>query len=105
MGARCCACGKMAYDRPTCSTGEGQKQKGARLLFADEASMRSDYHAGTTWAPRGKTPIVKVMGQRHTVINMVSAVGLTGEFEFMLIEGRGNSNVGIRKTCHSCSGW
>jgi len=35
------------------------KSKGARLLFADEASMRSDYHAGTTWAPRGKTPIAK----------------------------------------------
>jgi len=55
--------------------------------------MRSDYHAGTTWAPRGKTPIVKVMGQRHTVINMISAVGLSGEFEFMLIEGRGTAQV------------
>jgi transposase len=29
------------------------KAKGAQILFADEASMRSDYHAGTTWAPQG----------------------------------------------------
>jgi hypothetical protein len=47
------------------------KDKGARIFFADEASMRGDYHAGTTWAPQGQTPVVKAMGQRHTV-NMIS---------------------------------
>ena len=25
--------------------------EGAVILFADEASVRTDYHAGTTWSP------------------------------------------------------
>src|SRR3954451_25043465 len=29
---------------------------GGTVFFADEAGVRSDYHAGTTWAPVGKTP-------------------------------------------------
>jgi transposase len=28
---------------------------GATIYFADEAGVRSDYHAGTTWAPVGRT--------------------------------------------------
>jgi len=68
------------------------KRLGAKLLFADEASMRSDYHAGTTWAPQGQTPIVRATGKRHG-INMISAVSMTGELQFMLVEGKGNANV------------
>src|SRR5215218_5796369 len=33
-------------------------QVGATIYFADEAGVRSDYHAGTTWAPVGRTPVV-----------------------------------------------
>jgi len=33
------------------------------------------------------------MGQRHTVVNMISTVLMTSEFEFMLIKGRGNPLV------------
>jgi transposase len=68
------------------------KTKGARILFADEASMRGDYHAGTTWAPQGRTPIVKASGQRHSV-NMISAVSSLGELEFMLVQGYTNAHV------------
>ena len=32
------------------------KARGALIMFADEAGMRTDYHAGNTWAPRGLTP-------------------------------------------------
>jgi len=68
------------------------KRRGAALLFADEASMRSDYHAGTTWAPQGQTPIVKATGKRHS-INMISAVSMSGELQFMLIDGKSNAHV------------
>ena len=68
------------------------KSKGARLMFADESSLRNDYHAGTTWAPRGKTPVVQAMGKRHTV-NMMSAISSLGELEFMLVDGNSNSYV------------
>jgi transposase len=33
--------------------------EGATIYVADEAGIRSDYHAGTTWAPVGRTPVVK----------------------------------------------
>jgi transposase len=59
---------------------------GATVYFADEASVRSDYHAGTTWAPVGKTPVVKTTGARFSV-NMISAVTARGALRFSLING------------------
>lgn len=50
---------------------------GATIWFADEAGIRSDYHAGTTWAPVGDTPVVKKTGARHS-INLVLAVAAQG---------------------------
>jgi transposase len=37
---------------------------GATMYFADEAGVRSDDHAGTTWAPVGRTPVVATTGDR-----------------------------------------
>src|SRR5262249_51522065 len=34
-------------------------REGAEIFFADESGIRSDFHAGTTWAPIGQTPVVK----------------------------------------------
>jgi len=61
-------------------------QVGATIWFADEAGIRSDYHAGTTWAPVGKTPVVKSTGARHSV-NMVSAVTAQGALRFATYQG------------------
>jgi len=66
------------------------KARGALILFADEAGMRSDYHTGTTWAPRGRTPVVRATGQRVSV-QMLSAVGAGGPLQFMLHEGLVNA--------------
>ncbi len=38
------------------------KKVGATVYFADEAGIRSDHHAGTTWAAVGETPVVKSTG-------------------------------------------
>lgn len=63
---------------------------GARILFADEASVRTDYHAGTTWAPIGQTPVVTGSAVRHAV-KMVSAIGQRGELSFLVHEGSMNA--------------
>jgi len=68
------------------------KAEGARIYFADEAGLRSDYHAGTTWAPAGETPVVEATGARFGV-NMISAVAPTGEMRFRLVEGTVNASV------------
>ena len=62
------------------------KAEGAMVYFADEAGIRSDYHAGTTWAPVGRTPIVKATGARHT-LNMISAVTGQGLLRFATYTG------------------
>lgn len=60
--------------------------EGATIYFADEAGLRSDYHAGTTWAPLGQTPIVKATGARHS-LNMVSAISAQGRLRFSTFTG------------------
>lgn len=62
------------------------KKLGASIYFADEASVRSDYHAGTTWAPVGQTPVVRTTGTRFSV-NMISAVTASGSFKYDIVHG------------------
>jgi len=64
--------------------------EGATVLVAGEASVRTDYHAGTTWASGGQTPVVTGPAVRHAV-KMVSAVGRRGEFSFQVHEGSMNA--------------
>ena len=64
--------------------------EGATILFADEASVRTDYHAGTTWAPIGQTPVVVSSAVRHAV-KIVSAIGQRGELSFQVHEGSLNA--------------
>ncbi len=59
---------------------------GATIYFADEAGVRSDFHAGTTWAPVGKTPVVRTTGTRDS-INLISAVSAKGALRFAAFEG------------------
>ena len=65
-------------------------QVGATILFADEASVRTDYHAGTTWAPVGQTPVVTGSAVRHAV-KIVSAIGQRGQLSFQVHEGSMNA--------------
>ena len=73
---------------------EQARKDGATIYFADEAGIRSDYHAGTTWAPVGKTPVVRTTGARHSV-NMLSAVTARGALRFMVHDGTVSSAVFI----------
>jgi transposase len=70
------------------------RKAGATIYFADEAGVRSDYHSGTTWAPRGKTPIVRTTGARHR-LNMLSAITTTGTLRFMIRQGSVGAKVFI----------
>lgn len=63
------------------------RREKAQIFFGDEAGVRSDHHAGTTWAVQGKTPVVSSTGARFG-LNMISAVTAQGEFRFMVIRGR-----------------
>lgn len=68
------------------------RRAGAAIYFSDEAGIHSDYHAGTTWAPCGETPMIKATGRRFG-LNMISAVSARGDFLFMLHEGSVTAKV------------
>ena len=70
------------------------KVEKAAIWFGDEAGIRSDAHAGTTWAPRGATPVVSTTGARFG-LNLISAVTRRGDFRFMGVKGRVNADVFI----------
>jgi transposase len=63
------------------------KRQKALIFFGDEAGIRSDHPAGTTWTLKGKTPIVTGTGARFG-LNMISAVSAQGEFRFMIVKGK-----------------
>lgn len=67
------------------------KKEGAIIYFQDESGIRSDFHAGTTWAPKGKTPVIETTGARFG-LNIVGAITPKGEMQFMIVAGRVNSS-------------
>lgn len=70
------------------------KERNAEIYFGDESSVRSDYHSGTTWAPVGKTPVVKTTAARYRV-NLVSAISARGALRFMATEENVTAGVFI----------
>jgi transposase len=66
------------------------KKERATLYFSDEASVRSDFQAGTTRALKGQGPIVPATGQRLGM-NRISAISPRGDLRFMMVEGRMNA--------------
>lgn len=82
------------------------KAAGASIFFCDEATIRSDYSSGTTWAPIGQTPIVRGTGDRKSV-NMISAISPKGKMHFSFLQGNLNSALFIdylKNLMHDISG-
>ena len=71
------------------------RKSNAEIWFGDESGLRSDYHAGTTWSPKGRTPIVRTTGARYR-LNMVSAVNRRGKMRFMIEPGTVKASVFCR---------
>lgn len=70
------------------------KKENRTIYFSDEAGFHATAQYGTTWAPKGKTPIIKTSGQRIKV-NCISAVSNGGKLRFMLYGENFNSGVFI----------
>ena len=60
----------------------GEKGSVLSCFLPMRAGVRSDFHAGTTWGIRGKTPVVRHTGKRFH-LNMLSAISAKGELRFM----------------------
>jgi transposase len=70
------------------------KKLGAQIHWADETGIRSDHHAGRSYSPKGKTPVVNKSGKRFGA-NVISSVTNRGELRFMVFKERFTSPVFI----------
>lgn len=68
---------------------EAKKEK-REIYFCDEAGFHATAQYGSTWAPKGKTPIIKTSGKREKV-NVISAINNKGKLRFMVFEQSFNS--------------
>ncbi len=66
----------------------------AEIQWGDEMGIRSDDQIGRTYGKVGKTPVVKVSGQRFSC-QMISTVTNRGNLRFMVFEGKFNADVCI----------
>lgn len=73
---------------------EAKKEK-REIYFSDEAGFHATAQYGSTWAPKGKTPIIKTTGQRQKV-NCISAINNQGKLRFMLYDEKFTASVFIR---------
>ncbi len=66
------------------------KARQAEIAFWDESGFRADTVQGRTWGVKGRTPEVKVPGQRQS-ISAASAVNARGAFWFVTYQGALNA--------------
>ena len=59
------------------------RAENGEIQWGDETGMRSDSHAGRSYAPIGETPVRLVSGSRFST-NMISTVTNRGKLRFML---------------------
>jgi len=64
---------------------ERAKAEDAEIHWGDETGLRSDCQHGRSYAPKGKTPVVRLNAKR-TSLNMISAITNQGKVRFMIYE-------------------
>ncbi|MEU2835283.1 IS630 family transposase [Streptomyces lavendulae] len=69
------------------------KEENAVVAWAGQCGLRSDTAPpGTSWAPKGQTPVVKVSGRRFRV-NIMSATASRGTLYFTVFTGKFTAKV------------
>jgi transposase len=82
------------------------RREGGMVLWLDEMGVRSDAASGRSWAPVGRTPVIKGTGKRFRV-NMISAISNQGLLRFRLFTGSFTGAVFIdflRRLLRDCHG-
>jgi transposase len=65
------------------------------IFWGDETGLRSDDVRGRGYAPRGRTPLVRVCHRRAS-LSLISAVANKGELRWMVVDGAVNAPTLIR---------
>jgi transposase len=70
-------------------------QEGAEIHWGDETSLSTSDPRGRGYAPRGRTPVLKVVSRRQRV-SFLSTVTNQGKLRFMVLPGALNTSLFIR---------
>lgn len=68
------------------------KQESAEIYWGDETGLRNDCQHERGYAPKGKTPTIRLNANRAS-INMISAITNQGKVRFRIFEGTMNADV------------
>jgi transposase len=68
------------------------KQENAEIYWGDETGLRNDCQHERGYAPKGKTPVIRLNAKRDS-INMISAVTNQGKVRFRFFDGSMNADV------------
>ena len=71
------------------------KQEKAEIHWGDETGVQSDAYNARGFAPKGKTPVVRVNAKKSS-INMISSITNQGKVRFMLYQETMTSQVFIK---------
>jgi transposase len=71
------------------------KRARGTIFWGDETGLRSDDVRGRSYAPRGRTPLVRVC-HRRAKLSLISAVTNRGELRWMVVDGAVNAPAFIR---------
>ena len=68
------------------------KAENAEIYWEDEMGLRSDHAAGRSYAPRGRSPTIRISGKRFGC-NMISAISNRGRLYFSVFRGTFSTKV------------
>lgn len=68
------------------------KEENAEIYWGDETGVRSDSQHERGYAPKGKTPVIRLNAKRSST-NMISAITNQGKVRFRLFEGNMNADI------------
>lgn len=71
------------------------RAEGAEIHWCDETGVRNDESSGRGYAPRGKTPIMRLNANRKSV-SMISAITNQGKVRFMVYKDAMNADLFIK---------
>ena len=77
------------------SISDRAKQENAEIHWGEETGISNECHYGRSYAPKGKTPVIRRNANRFST-NMVSSVTNQGKVRFMCYQGAMNSRTFLK---------
>ena len=72
------------------------KKENAEIHWGDETGLCNDSYHGRSYAPRGKTPAIRLSAKKCKRVNLISSITNQGKVRFMIYNNRMNADTLIK---------